>query len=105
MWTINLADVVNRMPFYEVQLILLATLCVLFLLYERWAALRRSSDTDDAKGGPLENSPVSSLAKQYLIVYAIVMGMSSIPTTHFGDALTNHPRRRLASRSLHLFPL
>jgi MFS transporter, MFS domain-containing protein family, molybdate-anion transporter len=71
--------------FYEVQLILLVTLCVLFLFYEKYASPRQSTDTDNVKGGPLGKSAVASakLANQYLVVYAVVMGTSSIITREF----------------------
>lgn len=68
--------------FYELQLILLVSSCLVFLLLERYASSRkRAAAAKDYHADHLENGgstvPVSALAKltkQYLLVYAIVMG-------------------------------
>ncbi|KAF8434738.1 hypothetical protein L210DRAFT_3410085 [Boletus edulis BED1] len=70
--------------FYELQLILLVSSCLVFLLLERYAASRKraaATSAKDSHADRLENGgsivPVNALAKltrQYLLVYAIVMG-------------------------------
>lgn len=70
--------------FYELQLILLVSSCLVFLLLERLASSRKRAAAASAKdyhADRLENGgnaiPVNALAKltqQYLLVYAIVMG-------------------------------
>lgn len=70
--------------FYELQLILLVSSCLVFLLLERHTSIRKRAAAAIAKdfhADSLENGgstvPVNALAKltqQYLLVYAIVMG-------------------------------
>lgn len=70
--------------FYELQLILLVSSCLVFLVLERHASSRKRAAAATAKdyhADRLENggctAPVNALAKlsrQYLLVYAIVMG-------------------------------
>ncbi|KAI6006157.1 hypothetical protein EDC04DRAFT_989919 [Pisolithus marmoratus] len=67
--------------FYEAQLIILVSACLLFLLVERHASSRRRTAAKDHDPDKLENggstTPVNALAtltKRYLVVYAIVMG-------------------------------
>ncbi|KAF9225648.1 DUF791-domain-containing protein [Gyrodon lividus] len=67
--------------FYELQLILLATSCLVFLLLERHASSRkRAAAAKDYPADRLENggsnvpANATALTRQYLVVYAIVMG-------------------------------
>ncbi|KAF9234451.1 hypothetical protein BU15DRAFT_89981 [Melanogaster broomeanus] len=70
--------------FYELQLVLLVTSCLVFLLLERHASSRKraaAAETKEYHIDRLENGgstvPVNALAtltRQYLVVYAIVMG-------------------------------
>lgn len=70
--------------FYELQLILLVISCLVFLLLEHHASSRkRAATAKDYHADRLENGrstvPVNALAqltRQYLLVYAIVMGGS-----------------------------
>lgn len=55
-------------PFYELQLILFSSVCLVWLLFDRQLSSKRPSE---------HSAPaitMARLAKQYLIVYAIVMG-------------------------------
>lgn len=69
--------------FYELQLILLVSLCLIFLLLERHVSRRKELKEKDLHSAErLENgeptashNSVAALTRQYLIVYAIVMGM------------------------------
>lgn len=75
---------VEMVAFYELQLILLVTSCLVFLLLERHASSRKraaAASGRDYHADRLENGgntvPVNALTKltrQYLLVYAIVMG-------------------------------
>lgn len=70
--------------FYELQLILLVSSCLVFLFLERHASSRKRAAATTAKDyyvERIENGgstvPVNALAKltqQYLLVYAVVMG-------------------------------
>ncbi|EGO03933.1 hypothetical protein SERLA73DRAFT_102290 [Serpula lacrymans var. lacrymans S7.3] len=68
--------------FYELQLILLVSSCLVFLLLERHVSRKRSTATKDHyPADRLENGNPSpplnsfaSLTRQYIVVYAIVMG-------------------------------
>ncbi|EIW78301.1 DUF791-domain-containing protein [Coniophora puteana RWD-64-598 SS2] len=68
--------------FYELQLILLVISCIAFLLFERYVSRKKQQlRKDNYPAERLENggntTPYSALAKltrQYLVVYAIVMG-------------------------------
>ncbi|KAG1763695.1 hypothetical protein EDD22DRAFT_1042779 [Suillus occidentalis] len=68
--------------FYELQLILLVSLCLIFLLLERHVSRRKESKEKDLHSAErLENgeptashNSLATLTRQYLIVYAIVMG-------------------------------
>ncbi|OBZ67712.1 Molybdate-anion transporter, partial [Grifola frondosa] len=62
----------TMLPFYELQLAFLASFCVLFLLVER--RLSRKSRSQNADASTVPSGVVSTLTRQYLIVYAIVMG-------------------------------
>lgn len=58
-------------PFYELQLIIFALVCLVWLLLDRQLSSKRSSE-HGSSGGTIP--AMSRLAKQYLVVYAIVMG-------------------------------
>ncbi|KAI6097186.1 hypothetical protein F5141DRAFT_1149880 [Pisolithus sp. B1] len=67
--------------FYELQLIILISACLLFLLVERHVSTRKRTTAKDHDPDRLENggstTPVNALAtltRRYLVVYAIVMG-------------------------------
>ncbi|KAH7909156.1 hypothetical protein BJ138DRAFT_1155970 [Hygrophoropsis aurantiaca] len=67
--------------FYELQLILLVSACLVFLFIERHVSQKRTAAAKEQHSADrLENgsvAPLSSLAtltRQYLVVYAIVMG-------------------------------
>ena len=68
--------------FYELQLILLVFSCLILLFLERHVSRRRDKEKDlhvverleNGEPTPSRNSLVA-LTRQYLIVYAIVMGM------------------------------
>jgi hypothetical protein len=64
------------MEFYELQLILLGVFCVFSLFVERQVASRRHPNKthDHLENGKPGSVPLSTLARQYLVVYAIVMG-------------------------------
>lgn len=69
--------------FYEVQLVILAGLCVAALLVERYVSQsHKRNQTKDSAEDQLESGKVgnagamSLLTKKYLLVYAIVMGTS-----------------------------
>jgi hypothetical protein len=83
---LNLYQVLRVLPssgysmpeFYELQLILLTSFCLFALLLERYASTRKPAPKthdffQDGKAAPTP-STFASLAKKYLIVYAIVMG-------------------------------
>jgi hypothetical protein len=69
--------------FYELQLIVLVSLCLIFILLERHVSRRKESKEKDLHTAErLENgeptashNSLATLTRQYLIVYAIVMGM------------------------------
>ena len=66
-------------PFYELQLILFAVACLIWLLLDRQLSSKRPSEHGaSASGGTF--AAMSRLAKQYLIVYAIVMGELALMT-------------------------
>lgn len=82
--------------FYELQLILLISSCLVFLLLEHHASSRKraaAATARDYHADRLENGrsivPVNALAqltRQYLLVYAIVMGgLISHPELHHAD--------------------
>ncbi|KAG0699543.1 hypothetical protein DFH29DRAFT_936099 [Suillus ampliporus] len=67
--------------FYELQLILLISLCLIFLFLERHVSRRKEKEKDLHTAERLENgegavshNSLATLTRQYLIVYAIVMG-------------------------------
>lgn len=60
-------------PYYELQLTILTAFCVISLLLERYVSNRRKEHQTDAGHGAT-SAAVAALTKQYLIVYAIVMG-------------------------------
>ncbi|KAI6029875.1 hypothetical protein PISMIDRAFT_680734 [Pisolithus microcarpus 441] len=67
--------------FYELQLVILISACLLFLLVERHVSTRKRMTAKDHDPDRLENggsiTPVNALAtltRRYLVVYAIVMG-------------------------------
>ena len=60
-------------PFYELQLIIFAAICLIWLLLDRQLSNKRTSDHGSSMLGGAATA-MSRLAKQYLIVYAIVMG-------------------------------
>lgn len=72
--------------FYEFQLIILVSLCFIFLLVERHVSRRKELKEKDLHtaerledGEPTtSNNFLSTLTRQYLTVYAIVMGMHDL---------------------------
>ena len=70
--------------FYELQLILLVSSCLVFLLLEHHASSRKRAAAASAKdyhadrletgGNTIPVNALASLTRQYLLVYAIVMG-------------------------------
>lgn len=70
--------------FYELQLIYFTTFCVVFLLVERQLSSRKQSKIPNgdlaapAAASSGSGNVLSKLTRQYLIVYAIVMGESQI---------------------------
>jgi MFS transporter, MFS domain-containing protein family, molybdate-anion transporter len=69
--------------FYELNLVLLVAFCLISLLLERHASGRKplTKSFDHAEEGKAVSVPngLASLTRQYLIVYAIVMGESIPP--------------------------
>jgi MFS transporter, MFS domain-containing protein family, molybdate-anion transporter len=68
------------MEFYELQLLLLGTFCIVSLILERRVSSKKSSTKshEHLENGKVGSTPgsLSTLARQYLVVYAIVMGVS-----------------------------
>jgi len=68
--------------FYELQLVILVSACLFFLLIERHVSSKKRALAKDHDPDILENggsTPINALAtltKRYLVVYAIVMGGS-----------------------------
>jgi hypothetical protein len=68
--------------FYELQLILLTLFCIFSLLLERLFSNRKQQLTKETPEDRLENgkhwhgatNSLAALTRQYLVVYAIVMG-------------------------------
>lgn len=59
--------------FYELHLIILSIVCLLSLLADRYTKKSRIvKDVDERLG----SSSLATLTRQYLVVYAIVMGLS-----------------------------
>ena len=70
--------------FYELQLVLLVSSCLILLFLERHVSRRKDKEKDLHAVERLENgeptptrslNSVAALTKQYLVVYAIVMGV------------------------------
>ena len=61
--------------FYELHLIILSIICFLSLLVDRYSKKNRivKDVVDERQGG---SSSLATLTRQYLVVYAIVMGLS-----------------------------
>jgi len=66
------------MEFYELQLVLLGVFCTFSLFLERQVSSRKPSTKthEHLENGKPSSAPgsLSTLARQYLVVYAIVMG-------------------------------
>lgn len=62
------------LSFYEFQLVVLVSLCFTFLLFERYALRKQSKHQAGAADTTFGSSISSKLMRQYLVVYAIVMG-------------------------------
>lgn len=86
-----------QLGFYELQLLILASICTIAIVAERHARHKSGKDSRDERledgvqvmtsvGG---SSALSSLMKRYLVVYAVVMGASS-RTTPLRLAATFH---------------
>ena len=101
-------------PFYELQLILLTSFCVISLLLERYASKHQSPAPSGPAPGRLESgqarAPVagsgvrSALTKKYLLVYAIVMGARDLCAV-LTDAEPLNRRRRLAAGPIRVLAL
>ena len=74
--------------FYELQLILLTSSCLVFLFLEHYASSRKRAAAASAKdyhadclengGNTVPVNALSKLTRKYLLVYAIVMGESGL---------------------------
>jgi hypothetical protein len=68
--------------FYELQLVLLTGLCLFFLTVEHYASKNRKPKHKELTGAHLESgsnpNAFAALTRQYLVVYAIVMGESKL---------------------------
>lgn len=62
--------------FYELHLILLSIVCLLSLLADRYS--KKNRKLRDVVDERLGSSSLATLTRQYLVVYAIVMGSSTI---------------------------
>ncbi|TFK48921.1 DUF791-domain-containing protein [Heliocybe sulcata] len=60
-------------PYYELQLTILTVFCVISLLLERHVS-NKTKENQAGSGHGATSAAVAALTKQYLIVYAIVMG-------------------------------
>lgn len=106
--------------FYELQLFVLGAFCICSVLLERHASKRKQKDAELANGrvtDVIENgggattagwkmdqaAAAATLARQYLIVYGIVMGMCSRFATW--SPVLRLCRRRLAAGAVRLLPV
>jgi hypothetical protein len=99
--------------FYERQLVILSSICVLSLILERYFSkprqLPKQSPEERLENGSSPRGSTNSLAiltRQYLVVYALVMGELFVPSVccNIRTQSVLH-RRRLATRALRLFPI
>lgn len=68
----------NTSRFYYIQLIVLTVVCLFLLLIDRYVSKRRQgvkeSTEDRLENGKGSTNSLAVLTRQYLVVYAIVMG-------------------------------
>ena len=102
-----------QLGFYELQLLVLASVCTVALGFERFVSKKPKQDLKSGKDSANErledgvvpsmgaSTGLSSLMRKYLIVYAIVMGVSC--SLHFCSFHQTRPvRRGLAARTLRI---
>ncbi|TFK38208.1 hypothetical protein BDQ12DRAFT_684172 [Crucibulum laeve] len=67
-----------KMGFYEWQLVLLVCVCIVTLLFERYASKRREDgrkkDVDERQATSNQRDAYKALSMKYLVVFGIVMG-------------------------------